>query len=211
MRKMVTRVFNINNLKLSSLLFLRNESHITKIFLAFLTACLTGLFAQIRIYLPWTPIPITLQTLAVLGSGIFLGALYGCLSQCIYILLGIIGIPWFTGKNAGISVLFGASGGYLIGFIVASYLTGKVTEKLERNQQSLRKTLVLLLTVNFIVVYSLGLFFLFLWFTVISNKSISLWKLLEQGLFPFIIGDLLKIGILMLILQNQLLQKKLII
>ncbi|HUU78086.1 MAG TPA: biotin transporter BioY [candidate division Zixibacteria bacterium] len=208
---MITRVFNINNLKFSNLLFLRNKSHVTKISLAFITACLTGLFAQIKIYLPWTPIPITLQTLAVLGSGIFLGAFYGSLSQYIYLIFGIIGIPWFTGKNAGISVLFGASGGYLIGFIIASYLTGIVVEKLLKNQQSLRKTLVLLLTVNFVVIYTFGLIFLYLWFTIITDTSISFRKLLEQGMFPFIIGDLLKIGILMLILQNHLLQKKLLI
>ncbi|NHJ04658.1 MAG: biotin transporter BioY [Candidatus Heimdallarchaeota archaeon] len=211
MKKMITRVFIINNQKFSNLLLLRNKSNITKIFLAFFTACLTGLFAQIRIYLPWTPIPITLQTLAVLGGGIFLGASYGSISQCIYILLGIFGIPWFTGKKAGISVLFGASGGYLIGFIIASYLTGIITEKIVKNQQSLRKTLALLLFVNFFVIYGYGLTVLFFWLTSITNTAISFWELLEQGLFPFIIGDLLKIGIIMLILQNQLLIKKLFI
>ena len=81
-------------------------------------ACITGLMAQIVIPLPWTPVPITAQTFAVLCSGLFLGKKYGCLSQILYVVLGVAFIPWFGGMTGGLEIFLGSTCGFFIGFII---------------------------------------------------------------------------------------------
>jgi biotin transport system substrate-specific component len=88
-----------------------------KLVLAFFFACLTGIFAQLRFYLPYTPVPITGQVFAVLLSGVILGNLYGGISQGLYAALGVAGVPWFSGGKAGLEIFTGVTGGYIIGFI----------------------------------------------------------------------------------------------
>ena len=88
----------------------------------------TALGAYARIYLPFTPVPITLQTFFVLLSGAVLGKKLGGISQAGYVILGGIGLPLFAGMG-GIEYLFGPTGGYLIGFIVASWVIGKMLER----------------------------------------------------------------------------------
>jgi len=87
-------------------------------------ACVTGLLAQIKISLPWTPVPITGQTFAVLLTGVLLGRWWGGISQVIYVVMGVVGIPWFAGLSGGYSALIGPSGGYIIGFILAALFLG---------------------------------------------------------------------------------------
>ena len=72
-----------------------DASTATKILMSLMMACLTGIMAQLIIPLPWTPVPITAQTFAVLCSGLLLGKKYGCLSQVLYVVLGIAFVPWF--------------------------------------------------------------------------------------------------------------------
>jgi biotin transport system substrate-specific component len=91
--------------------------------LTLLFAVLTGLCAQIRFYLPFTPVPVTGQVFAVLLSGVFLGKAFGSLSQLLYLLFGLLGIPWFV-----IGPL-GPTGGYIVGFILAPYIIGALLEK----------------------------------------------------------------------------------
>jgi biotin transport system substrate-specific component len=92
-------------------------------------ACLTGLGAQLKIFLPFTPVPFTGQVFFVLLSGTLLGR-YGGLSQAIYLGIGCLGVPWFAaGMKGGIEVLIGITGGYLIGFIIASTIIGLFTER----------------------------------------------------------------------------------
>ena len=90
---------------------------IYKLMLSFLFACFTGIAAQLRIYLPFTPVPITAQVFAVLLSGVVLGSRYGMTSQAIYVGLGCLGLPWFANLRGGIEVLTGVTGGYLIGLV----------------------------------------------------------------------------------------------
>ena len=146
---------------------------ITKLLLTITFACLTGLFAQMRIYLPWTPIPITLQTLAVFVSGIMLGPIFGGLSQILYLLLGFYVIDWFANNTGGIETILGPTSGYLVGFVVASLITGIIREKLVKRE---RKTIVvfgILLVINFIVIYGLGVVQLSLWYLMIKGQSIT--------------------------------------
>jgi biotin transport system substrate-specific component len=93
---------------------------LNKLSMIFLFACLTALGASIKIYLPFTPVPITLQVFFVLLSGIVLGKWMGGLSQIFYVGMGAAGIPWFTAQSA----LTGITGGYLIGFILAATFIG---------------------------------------------------------------------------------------
>jgi biotin transport system substrate-specific component len=80
--------------------------------------------AQIRIPLPFTPVPITGQTFGVLFTGALLGSRYGTLVVIAYVVQGLTGLPVFAGLNGGIAVLFGPTGGYILGFIPAAFVVG---------------------------------------------------------------------------------------
>lgn len=165
-----------------------------KFALSLLMASFTGLCAQLRIYLPWTPVPITLQTLAVLSSPFVLGIFWGTLSQFLYVLLGLLGIPWFAGWNGGIHFLFSPTFGYLIGFIFCAFTIGFFISKTNLIHSWLRTTLLLFLC-NFICIYLPGLIFLWVWY-INSFGTLSLSHLLAIGFYPFVLGDILKITIL---------------
>ncbi len=96
---------------------------------AALFAALTAAVAWFKIPLPFTPVPITLQTLVVLLSGAMLGSYYGALSMIIYLAVGAIGLPVFAGGASGIGVLLGPTGGYLVSYPIASFVIGKMLEK----------------------------------------------------------------------------------
>ena len=96
--------------------------------LSLLFAGFTGLCAQLRFYLPFTPVPVTGQVFAVLLSGIILGKKYGPLSQAFYLLLGMAGIPWFVIGPIG------PTGGYIVGFITAPFLIGELLERARLRQ-----------------------------------------------------------------------------
>ncbi len=105
-------------------------STVQKIGLALGMAGITGLFAQIRIPLGFTPVPITGQVFAVLLSGVLLGSGFGAMSQVMYIALGACGVPWFQGWNGGFAYLAQVpTVGYLIGFVLAALLIGRLTER----------------------------------------------------------------------------------
>ena len=169
-----------------------NESStITKIVFSFLMACITGLMAQIIIPLPWTPVPITAQTFAVLCSGLFLGKRYGCLSQILYVVLGIAFIPWFGGMTGGIEVLLGSTGGFLIGFIIASYFIGAIRDKYA-DARNFTKMALVIGVANFALIYIPGLAGLALWSSY-AGAPLGIIDLLMMGLVPFIAGDIVKI------------------
>ena len=100
---------------------------------AALFAALTGAVAWFKIPLPFTPVPITLQTLMVLLSGAMLGAYYGALSMITYLILGAIGLPVFAGGSSGVAALLGPSGGYLFSYPVAAFVIGYMLQKKKLN------------------------------------------------------------------------------
>ena len=101
---------------------------------AALFAALTGAVAWFKIPLPFTPVPITLQTLLVLMSGAMLGPYYGALAMIIYLILGAIGLPVFAGGSSGIGSLFGPTGGYLFSYPVAAFFIGIILKKNNLNK-----------------------------------------------------------------------------
>ena len=171
---------------------IQDASTATKVLMSFMMACFTGLMAQIIIPLPWTPVPITAQTFAVLCSGLILGKKYGCLSQILYIVLGIAFIPWFGGMTGGLDVFLGSTGGFLIGFIIASYFIGAITEKYAKARSFSRMAVVIGIA-NFALIYIPGLAGLALWYSLTQGAAIGVVDLLMMGLVPFIVGDIVKI------------------
>ncbi len=170
---------------------IQDASTATKVLMSLLMACFTGIMAQIIIPLPWTPVPITAQTFAVLCSGLFLGKKYGCLSQIFYVILGVAFIPWFGGMTGGLEILLGSTGGFLIGFIIASYFIGYITEKYANARNFTRMTAVIGIA-NFALIYIPGLAGLALFLTS-QGTSFGVMDLLMMGLIPFIAGDIVKI------------------
>ncbi|WP_407375632.1 biotin transporter BioY [Methanobrevibacter sp.] len=171
---------------------IQDSSTATKVLMSFMMACFTGIMAQIIIPLPWTPVPITAQTFAVLCSGLFLGKKYGCLSQILYVVLGIAFIPWFGGMTGGLETFLGSTGGFFIGFIIASYFIGTITEKYAKARNFTRMAAVIGIA-NFALIYIPGLAGLALWFYFAQGTTLGIVELLMMGLVPFIMGDIVKI------------------
>ena len=170
---------------------IQDASTATKLLMSLLMACFTGLMAQVIIPLPWTPVPITAQTFAVLCSGLFLGKKYGCLSQILYIVLGVAFIPWFGGMTGGLEILLGSTGGFLIGFIIASYFIGYISEKYAE-ARSFRKMVAVSGIANFALIYIPGLAGLALWMSL-QGATFTVVDILMMGLVPFIVGKSVKI------------------
>lgn len=152
------------------------------IFTVALFSALTAIGAYIFIPLPFSEVPITLQTMFTYLAGAILGGYLGALSQLIYILIGVAGIPIFARGGSSISVLFGPSGGYLIGFIIAAFVIGEL-RKIKRGVV----WLCICMVVGTIIIYILGIIQLMNWAKIDLNQALVL------GVLPFIFGDVIKI------------------
>ena len=162
-----------------------------KLALAVGIAGLTGLLAQTRILLPWTPVPITGQTFAVLLAGVFLGRWWGGISLAIYAGLGIAGLPLFSGWSGGAGYILGPTGGYIIGFILAAFFLGHFTDTYIKSR-SFRSMLALMLFAVFVLIYGPGMFQLGLWLKATTGESVSFTTLLTMGAIPFVPGGIIK-------------------
>jgi biotin transport system substrate-specific component len=162
-----------------------------KLALALVMAGLTGLLAQARLPLPWSPVPITGQTFAALLAGVMLGRWWGGISMAIYAALGVAGIPWFNGGMGGVAQLAGPTGGYIFGFVLAALFIGHFTDKYVRSR-SFVSMLGLMLVADFVLVFVPGLAQLGLWLNLVKGSPVSLTALLGMGLVPFIAGDVTK-------------------
>ncbi len=168
-----------------------NLNLVNKFILASTIACLTGIAAQIKIFLPWTPVPITAQTFVVLLAGVILGRWWGGISQAIYAAIGMTGVPWFAGYNT--CAIVGPTGGYIIGFILAALFIGHLTDRGMENM-GLLPIFALMFFSNFFLIYGPGLLQLGLWHYFIESERIAIRELLLIGVVPFIAGDLIKIA-----------------
>lgn len=152
--------------------------------LVVLGAALVALAAQITIVLSFTPVPITAQTFAVLLVGGSLGVMRGAASLSLYVLLGLVGVPVYSDGGSGWDVVSGATGGYLVGFVVAAALAGLLAER--RWDRRLSSSIAAMLTAN-VVIYVVGV----PWLAAAANLGAQ--DALEQGLYPFVVGDLVKL------------------
>ncbi|WP_456446596.1 biotin transporter BioY [Deinococcota bacterium DY0809b] len=151
-----------------------------------------ALLAQVALPLPFTPVPVTLQTLGVLLVGAALGSRLGAQALGLYLAAGAAGLPVFAGGGAGAAWLLGPTGGYLLGFIAAAWLAGALVERFAADRRPLAAFLALLLASA--AIYAFGLTGLAGW-TLLAGKPVSLPGLLTLGFYPFVLGDLLKAGL----------------
>jgi biotin transport system substrate-specific component len=197
----IEKTFFTNYYRLKSIqLWETKQPFFTKTFFQILFALLTGLAAQLRIYLPFTPVPITLQTIPVFLSGYLLGKKSGAKSQTIYIFLGLIGLPWFANFSGGWQAILGPTGGYLLAFIPASYLSGYLSEHLLFDPNSMLK----IISLNVIIltsIYSLGSIHLYCWFYFTNGITLTIRTLVQMSILPFLLGDISKIVMVDLMLR----------
>lgn len=149
-------------------------------------ALLTALAAQIEIPLGFTPVPITGQTFAVLLAGAALGSGPGAASQLLYVALGAVGLPFYAGGGSGWTVATGATGGYLVGFIVAAWVVGLLAE---RGQDRTVATAVPAFITGSVVIYLFGVPWL------ANVLGVGWVEAAGLGATPFILGDLIKIAL----------------
>lgn len=146
-------------------------------------ALLTGLAAQVVVPLPGTPVPVTGQTFGVLLTGAALGWHRGAASMLLYVLAGIAGVPWFAEGSAGWPA---ATGGYLVGFVVAAAAVGALAAR--GGDRTPLRTVAVMAAGN-VAVYAVGVPVLML------ATGMGLAAGLAAGVVPFLIGDALKIGL----------------
>ncbi len=154
---------------------------LTDLILVILGSLFVAAVAQITIYLPFSPVPITGQTFAVLLLGMLLGAKRGSAALLLYVAEGAAGLPVFAGARAGIPVLLGPTGGYIFGFIAAAWLLGKLAEG--GWGKSLLSTLG---------AFALGSGLIYLFGVSWLASIIGLREAIAAGLTPFILGDAFK-------------------
>jgi biotin transport system substrate-specific component len=147
-------------------------------------ALLIYLTARVVFLVPGSPVPITGQTFGVLLVGGALGFRRGFAAVGLYVLLGVVGLPFFAEGKGGLSVIWGATGGYLIGFVVAGALVGRLAEL--GWDRRIGGALGAMLIGN-VVIYVVGL----PWLKVVTGMSNA--ETVANGLTPFILGDVLKL------------------
>ena len=140
-----------------------------------------GLSAQVKVYLPISPVPITGQTFAVLMLAALLGSRRGVLAMIAYLAEGAMGLPVFA-NGVGLATLIGPTGGYLVGFIPAAYIVGRLAE-MGWDRRVI--TTIAAMLAGQIVLYTFGV----CWLAIMTNIRTAL----TVGLYPFIVGDILKV------------------
>lgn len=144
---------------------------------------LTIISAQVVIPLPFTPVPMTLQTFAILFGAAAIGPYKSTLAQFIYLLIAAIGFPVLASDKGGVEALFGATAGYLFAFLVSSYVVGLVAKQL-----STRKF------INVFVGFFLGIFLIYFfgatWLAFYTGNGLAYG--ISKGVLPFVLGDIVK-------------------
>ncbi|WP_245742885.1 biotin transporter BioY [Desulfobacula phenolica] len=148
----------------------------TSLFVAFIAI---GAFIAI----PIGPVPIVLQNMFVLLAAIILGPVWAVACVAIYLLIGLAGLPVFAGGTSGIGKLFGPTGGYLLGYLPAVFVTAGISKALGKRMSA---DMIAMVTGS-LIVYGAGVF----WLKIATAMTLE--KAVAVGMFPFLIGDVLKI------------------
>ncbi|MEA2611386.1 MAG: biotin transport system substrate-specific component [Chloroflexota bacterium] len=162
----------------------RLNARVRDIVLVLTGAVFIYLTSRVLIVVPGTPVPITGQTFGVLLVGGALGFRRGLIAVGLYVLLGVVGLPFFAEGKGGLSVIWGASGGYLVGFIVAGAVVGRLAEL--GWDRKIGGAIGAML-VGSAIIYAIGL----PWLKVVAGLSVE--DMVAKGLTPFLIGDALKL------------------
>ncbi len=148
-----------------------------------LFAALIAVSSYISIPLPFSPVPITLQTLIILLCGLLLSVKFAMGSVALWVLMGAVGLPVFANGKAGIGIIFGPTGGYIFGFIFAA----GVIALLRGNKANPIRYAIAAVVGNFLVIYPFGIIGLML------IAKLPLGAAVANGVLPFIIGDIVKL------------------
>ena len=160
------------------------RSRITSVLLVIGAAALTALAAQWEIHLPFTPVPVTGQTFAVLLTGAALGMTLGAAGQAVYVVAGALGLPVYAGGESGWSTATAqGSAGYLIGFIFAAGLVGLMAE---RRQDRTFPTMFTAFIAGSFIIYAFGVAGLMILLDLTFTEAVV------AGVVPFILGDIIK-------------------
>ncbi len=146
--------------------------------------------AHVKLWLPFSPVPITMQTFVVLLAGLSLGAAWGGLSQVQYVVLGMLGLPAFVG---GIAAIAGPTGGYIVGFVVAAAVVGAIYSAIRSTAGA-----ILACIAGTTVIYVFGC----VWLLAITGGTVS--QVLAIGVVPFLPGDVLKLAAAIAIVRGPL-------
>jgi len=155
-----------------------------------LITALTAAAAQVSIPLPFTPVPFTLQPMVVLLGGAALGSRLGMSSQVLYLLLGMAGLPVFAASPVlpqGIARLMGPTGGYLLSYPIAAFVTGWLAE---RRFDRRYLTSALAMAAGLTIIFAAGVSWL-AWFAQPAHLGLA--AALRTGLYPFVPADIIKI------------------
>ncbi len=156
-----------------------------------LFAALSGIGGFIRIPIPY--VPLTLQTLMVMIAGLILGGRLGAVSQLVYILVGLMGMPIFA-HGGGPGYILQPTFGYLLGFICGAYVIGILTEKRELLNRSF---LLMALVAGTVAIYLPGVSVLYLNLHLVQQKAVSLSTAVRIGFIVPLPGDLIKIAVVL--------------
>ncbi len=155
----------------------------------------TALFTALMCMCSWlavpSPVPFTMQNFGVLLTAAVLGGRGAATAVLVYIGLGILGLPVFSGGRAGIGILFGATGGYIIGFLPCSYIAGKLCERTKKRPYATG----FFMAVGLLCEYIFGV----LWFWLVYLKGQGFWTAVTTGIVPFVATDGVKIALASLI------------
>ena len=170
----------------------KENQKVRRMVLCALFAALTAVCSQIAIPMPGG-VPINLALFSVYMAGTLLGPVWGTASQLVYVLLAAVGVPVLAGFSGGPAVLFGKTGGYVLGYLLAALIVGGLSRKWERNVPRLAVAMLL----GCAGCYVLGT----IWFMVITGASLA--NAMVWCVLPFLPGDAVKI-VLAVILTRQL-------
>jgi len=164
--------------------FIKSNTLLNTISLVGLFIVFQYLFSQIRFFIPDNPVPVTMQTFGILLVGGLYGPRLTLFSIFSYMIIGIIGVPVFQSHNGGIDYFFGVTGGYLIGFIFASVIISILSNS------GLKKGLsIWAMIIGNLMIYVTAL----VWLTVYDFGWPEKGKLFSQAVYPFLIGDFIKL------------------
>lgn len=170
------------------------EITLTAVLIALLIVCS-------QIVIPIGPIPITLQTLAVLMIGYFLSPKNAWLATSLYLIMGVAGLPILAGFSGGFHVLLTPAFGFVIGFIPASYVQAKY---LDHHSNTQTKHLLISAILNTVFTYLIGLIYMAVILNIYLDSQMNVIQILMAGLIPFIPGDLIKIAVAVLLAKRIL-------
>lgn len=158
-----------------------------EIILVALFAALTSIGAYISIPVPFSAVPITFQMFFSCFAGIILGARLGALSQVVYLILGLVGIPVFAGGDGGLGTILKPSFGFILGFILGAFIIGLLSQN---KKLTLSRSIASILFGVFCI-YLVGTLYLYFMLNIVQGNHITLWTAVQLSVLPFILKDVI--------------------